>query len=1199
MATYCPTCGTSNPDDSKKCHICDTALTRFASDGALASGTLIHYRYRITKLIKAGGMGAVYLAKDIKKNIVKAVKELFKQFSPQEEQYVVQRFKEEAEILARLKHPNMPRVSDYFHDYDRYYIVMDYVQGEDLESILDAEGDPGLPEADVVDIAIQVSGVLDYLHNQNPPILYRDLKPSNIMLQYEDGRAMLIDFGLARTVQPGSERGKTAIGTEGYSPPEQYMGNPEVRSDLYALGATMHHLLTGEFPAVPFQFSYVRDLNPDISEEIEAIVMKAVEIEAKDRFSSAKEMQEAILEVYPDGVKRLEYLKNINLEEEAAGVEEETEAIHVSNKEDIVEFIEEEEEEIPSSQSVPQKAAIPVNKISHDVIHAPAVEKPAAAKPVLQAGKPAAAKPGLQAGKPAAVKPGLQLGKPAAEKSGIQIKENKFMSLIKQLESNNISERINAIEELGELKDRRAISFLMELLEYNEQSTTRAIIKALGKIKDASTVPVLVKHLSSGDPIVKQYAAMALGEINDGSALNPLIKSLHDHDGGVRASSAYALGNLGKKEAIEHLINLYIKDIDQEVRIRSAESIAQIDGRDLSSLIEIAEEEEEDTRKDVILMYFSNYSAKISSHTSVQVPAKYSKYVHMLDNKDQSMRLDGINLLAQTGDIQAASILVNYINDSDETIAIDSLKAVVSLKQSDSLDAIIKLLDTPRPILRQWAVWGTGEFRDKKATNALLKLLNHKDPGTRATAAYALGNIGDNRAIPSLVQVVIEDSDTDVRKNAAESVIQLKENLKIPGFIDMAIDGNIEKRKSFIMKYFGEETQDETEEQVDDINKYLSDLQSTNPRARADACRALGNIKAPDSVPYLIETLKDEDENVCRAAGYALSHYEEAVEPLISLLYDSNEHAIQMAIWILGELKARKALSEIINILEHELPDIRQNAAYALGNICDRNAIEPLIACIIKDNNKDVRIYAAEALKKIENDKNIEKIIKIAKSDDYLLRENIIKTVYPRGTVQTSDYSSDYREEEIFPEEESLNDRNPDMRKDAVLVMAEKYKGRALSSIITKLTDSDETVRDATIRAMVEINDPVVVDNLIECLRDPSPLVQQRAAWALGEFKDRKALNGLLGLLGSRDGAVRATAAYALGNLGDERSVEHLCNTMLNDVDPDVRKYSAESLGQIGDKRASNSLLLAIKKEQDIEARKIISKVFSSLKFKK
>lgn len=216
----------------------------------------------------------------------------------------------------------------------------------------------------------------------------------------------------------------------------------------------------------------------------------------------------------------------------------------------------------------------------------------------------------------------------------------------------------------------------------------------------------------------------------------------------------------------------------------------------------------------------------------------------------------------------------------------------------------------------------------------------------------------------------------------------------------MAIDGNSEKRKSFIMSYFGEETCDETKEYISDINKYLSDLQSTNPRARSDACRALGNSKLPEAIPYLIETLKDEDENVCRAAGYALSRYEEAVEPLTSLLYNADEHELQMAIWILGELKAIKALPEIINILAHDLPDIRQNAAYAIGNIGDRNAIEPLIGCIIKDNNKEVRIYAAEALKKIENTKNIEKILKVAKSDDELLRENIVKAVYPGGTYR-------------------------------------------------------------------------------------------------------------------------------------------------------------------------------------------------------
>ncbi|HPZ06568.1 MAG TPA: HEAT repeat domain-containing protein [Candidatus Eremiobacteraeota bacterium] len=1169
MATYCPTCGTSNPDDAKNCHICDTILTRFSSDGALASGTLINYRYRITKLIKAGGMGAVYLAKDIKTNEVHAVKELFKQFSPQEEQYVVQRFKEEAEILAKLRHPNMPRVSDYFHDYDRYYIVMDYVQGDDLESILEQEGDPGLPELDVVDWAVQICGVLDYLHNQNPLILYRDLKPSNIMIRYEDGRAMLIDFGLARTIQPGSERGKTAIGTEGYSPPEQYMGNPEIRSDIYALGATMHHLLTGEFPAVPFQFNYVRDLNPDVSEGMEKLVMKAVEIELNDRYVSAKEMEQALITLYPKTVKRIDYIKSLMKDKDYALPASEPPhnlkseiKLDIKVKEEVKEE-KDEEEFIETIEKIDDHLAETERVLMKKVDSLPDKDDK----------------------------------KEISEKENLS-EEDKFVYLIKKLSSRDILEKENAIEELGELKDRRAVNFLREILEYNNETLTRAVIKAFGEIKDPSTVPILIRYLDSRDPLTNQYCAVALGDIGDPQALNPLINLLSYGDEGSRATAAYALGNLGKKESLFALITSFLEDSDSEVRLRSAESIAQIDGRNMSSLIDMAKDEDTDTRKDLVRMFFSDYTIKDKKPLTVSLPSEYNKYIEMLKSNDEAIRLDGLSFLIQTEDPQVAPILTTCFEDENETIAIDALKAVVGMKNKDTLEAVINLLSTTRPILRQWTVWGLGEFGDERAFDVLLNTLKHDDPGTRATAAYSLGNLGDKRAVRPLLQLIIDDIDIDVRKNATESVLQLDAETVIPNLSDIAMDENREKRKGAIQKYLSKEQGVEEKIEVNkEIEQYLIDLKSNNPLARKNACRSLGNMKIPRVIPYIVEALKDEDENVCRAAGYSLLQYPDAVQYLIPLLSYEKSLTVQMAIWILGELKAHEATLQIINTLSRGNDDIRQNSAYSLGNIGDKRAIEPLLERILEDNNKDVRVYCAEALKKIDITRDINKLIKVARSDDKLLRENLIKAVYSKGPSQNTPEEIAL-EEETIEGVENLSHNNPEIRKNTIIQLANKYKNKSIPYILVCLEDRDETVKDKAIQVLVELGEASAVDKLVKCIKDPSPVIQQRAVWALGELKDRRALPVLIDRLKKAITPVRASAAYALGNLGDERAVEPLCYSLLNDEDVDVRRYAVESLEQIGSSSASNTLFQALKKEQDIETRKIISRVFSKLRFK-
>jgi serine/threonine protein kinase len=167
---------------------------------------------------------------------------------------------------------------------------MNFIDGEDLETKLQKEG--ALPEEKVIEWAKQILHILDYLHNLNPPVIYRDIKPSNIML-HKDGRVMLVDFGIARVVHTDSQSQKTAIGTGGYAPVEQCRGKAEARSDLYALGATIHHLLTGIEP-LPFKFEPLRKIMPSVSVELEGVIMKSLKDNLSERYSNAKEMLQAL-----------------------------------------------------------------------------------------------------------------------------------------------------------------------------------------------------------------------------------------------------------------------------------------------------------------------------------------------------------------------------------------------------------------------------------------------------------------------------------------------------------------------------------------------------------------------------------------------------------------------------------------------------------------------------------------------------------------------------------------------------------------------------------------------------------------------------------------------------------------------------------------------------------------------------------------
>jgi len=210
----------------------------------------------------------------------------------------VQNFEREANLLATLHHPSIPRIYDYFTMESRSYLVLEFIHGKDLEAIIN-DSTSFLPEHQVLSWAIELCDVLDYLHKHKPdPIIFRDMKPSNVMINHS-GDVMLVDFGIAKTFQSGIKG--TMIGTEGYSPPEQYRGEATPSADIYALGATIHHALSRRDPRLepPFSFSErrLRRINPNGSTEMEAVVNTALEYNPESRFRTAADMKQALLVV--------------------------------------------------------------------------------------------------------------------------------------------------------------------------------------------------------------------------------------------------------------------------------------------------------------------------------------------------------------------------------------------------------------------------------------------------------------------------------------------------------------------------------------------------------------------------------------------------------------------------------------------------------------------------------------------------------------------------------------------------------------------------------------------------------------------------------------------------------------------------------------------------------------------------------------
>lgn len=250
-------------------------------------GTVLEGKYEILKEIGHGGMSTVYLAMDKRLNKQWAVKEIRKKGSGKNDEIVVNSLLAEANLMKRLDHPALPRIVDIIDNNITIYVVMDYIEGDSLDKYLQEYG--AQPEERVIEWAKQLCDALSYLHSQKPPIIYRDMKPANVMLKPE-GNIKIIDFGIAREYKEQNLADTTVLGTKGYASPEAYSGQTDPRSDIFSLGMTMHNLLTGIDPRNGEPYAPVRQWNPELSEGIELIIDKCVQPAAENRYQSCADL---------------------------------------------------------------------------------------------------------------------------------------------------------------------------------------------------------------------------------------------------------------------------------------------------------------------------------------------------------------------------------------------------------------------------------------------------------------------------------------------------------------------------------------------------------------------------------------------------------------------------------------------------------------------------------------------------------------------------------------------------------------------------------------------------------------------------------------------------------------------------------------------------------------------------------------------
>jgi serine/threonine protein kinase len=260
----------------------------------LSKGTLLQNRYTIKRYIGKGAMGTVYLVSDARLPDDRVIKEMNPTFlEASEREQFMELFKQEAHMLSRLHHENLPKVIDYFFEGERYYLVMDYVDGKNLKEY--RESNHVMNKDQIIKIISQISNVLEYLHGQRPPIIFRDLKPSNIMIT-DDSAIKLIDFGIARIFKESQNIDTVIVGTPGFAPPEQYgKRQTDERSDIYSLGATLYYLFTGEVPDLPDQKGRKEvEQHMNIPPFLKTVILKCLNPEPSERYAHVSDFKKAL-----------------------------------------------------------------------------------------------------------------------------------------------------------------------------------------------------------------------------------------------------------------------------------------------------------------------------------------------------------------------------------------------------------------------------------------------------------------------------------------------------------------------------------------------------------------------------------------------------------------------------------------------------------------------------------------------------------------------------------------------------------------------------------------------------------------------------------------------------------------------------------------------------------------------------------------
>lgn len=254
-------------------------------------GEIIEGKYEVLREIGRGGMSVVYLAMDVRLNKQWAIKEVRRNGSDENSRVTVQSLIAEANLIKKLDHPALPRIVDIIENKDTIFVVMDYIEGEPMDKVLATYG--AQPQEAVIEWGKQLCDVLDYLHTRKPPIIYRDMKPGNIMLR-PDGTIKVFDFGIAREFKEGRAEDTVCLGTKGYAAPEQFggRGQTDARTDVYCLGVTLYHLVTGQNPCEPpYELYPIRHWNPTLSSGLEWLIQKCTQMNPEDRFQSCAEVR--------------------------------------------------------------------------------------------------------------------------------------------------------------------------------------------------------------------------------------------------------------------------------------------------------------------------------------------------------------------------------------------------------------------------------------------------------------------------------------------------------------------------------------------------------------------------------------------------------------------------------------------------------------------------------------------------------------------------------------------------------------------------------------------------------------------------------------------------------------------------------------------------------------------------------------------